>query len=125
MGTGDILLGVTLQCTASYPAGVAILLGMLHAKETGIRSGRLCLWLVCAFTFYYTQLPGGEGVLRISSDGSKDFFGFEIFAIFSKIASFQGFSLNHWRFFIKSPFSPCSPFSSKSPLFLGPRWTSN
>ena len=32
--------------------GVAILLGMLHANETGISSGRvLGLWLVCAFTF--------------------------------------------------------------------------
>ena len=30
--------------------GVAILQGMLHAKETGISSGRLGLWLVWAFT---------------------------------------------------------------------------
>ena len=30
----------------------AILLGMLHAKETGISSGHLSLWLVCAFTFF-------------------------------------------------------------------------
>ena len=35
--------------------------------------------------------PRGEGELRISSDGSKDFFGFESFA---KIATFQEFSLN-------------------------------
>ena len=28
---------------------VAILLGMLYAKETGIRCDRLGLWLVCAF----------------------------------------------------------------------------
>ena len=27
-----------------------ILLGMLHAKETRIRSGHLGLWLVCTFT---------------------------------------------------------------------------
>ena len=35
---------------------VAILLGMLHANETGIISsrGRFGLWLVCAFTFYLT-----------------------------------------------------------------------
>ena len=48
---------------------------------------------VCAFTSHYIQIPGGggEGVHRISSDGSKDFLGFEIFAIFSKIASFQEF----------------------------------
>ena len=30
--------------------GVAIPLGMLHAKAPGISSGRLGLWLVCAFT---------------------------------------------------------------------------
>ena len=30
--------------------GVAILLGMLHATETGINSGRVGLWLVWAFT---------------------------------------------------------------------------
>ena len=30
--------------------GVTILLGMPHAKETGISSDRLGLWLVCAFT---------------------------------------------------------------------------
>ena len=38
MGTGVVMRG-----------GVAILLGMLHAKETGISSGRLGLWLSCAF----------------------------------------------------------------------------
>ena len=27
---------------------------MLHAKETGISSGRLGLWLVCAYTFCFT-----------------------------------------------------------------------
>ena len=31
--------------------GVAILLGMLHATETGISFGHLGLWLVCAFTY--------------------------------------------------------------------------
>ena len=31
-------------------------LGMLHAKETGITSGRLGLWLVCAFTFLILPL---------------------------------------------------------------------
>ena len=36
---------------ASRPEGVAILLGMLYVKETGISSGRLGLWLACAFTF--------------------------------------------------------------------------
>ena len=30
--------------------GVAIPLGMLHAKAPGISSGRLGLWLACAFT---------------------------------------------------------------------------
>ena len=48
---------ITLRWT-SIPSGgggggrVAILLGMLHAKETGISSGHLSLWLVCAFTFF-------------------------------------------------------------------------
>ena len=36
-----------------FRVGVAILLGMLHAKETGISSGNLCLWLMCAFTFFH------------------------------------------------------------------------
>ena len=31
-------------------AGVAILLGLLHATETGISSGHVALWLVWAFT---------------------------------------------------------------------------
>ena len=43
---------------------VAILLGMLHAKETWISSGRLDLWLVCAFTF----LPFFNASVRISSE---------------------------------------------------------
>ena len=34
---------------ASHPVGVAKLVGILHAK--GISSGRLGLWLMCAFTF--------------------------------------------------------------------------
>ena len=44
---------ITLRWT-SIPSrgGVAILLGMLHAKETGISSSRLSLWLVCAITFF-------------------------------------------------------------------------
>ena len=36
---------------ASRPGGVAILLGLLHATETGISSGRVGLWLVCAFSY--------------------------------------------------------------------------
>ena len=44
---------ITLRWT-SIPSrgGVDILLGMLHAKETGISSGRFSLWLLCAFTFF-------------------------------------------------------------------------
>ena len=42
MGNGDILQG-----------GVAILLGMLHATETGVSSGRVGLWLLCGFTLLY------------------------------------------------------------------------
>ena len=45
MGTGNILLGVTLPLTRiPSRGGVAILLAMLHAMETGISSG--CLDLV-------------------------------------------------------------------------------
>ena len=57
MGTSDLLLeegggGITLQWT-SIPSGggVAILLGMLHVKETRISSGRMGLWLVCTFIY--------------------------------------------------------------------------
>ena len=42
MGTGDILLrGNPAMDQHPIQGGVAILLGMLHAKETGISSGRL------------------------------------------------------------------------------------
>ena len=37
---------------ASRLGGVAILLGMLHAKDTGIGSKHVGLWLVCSLTFY-------------------------------------------------------------------------
>ena len=52
---------VTLQWT-SIPSkgGVAILLGMFHAKETGKLSCRLGLWLVCTFInsfFSYQTSP--------------------------------------------------------------------
>ena len=36
---------------------VAILLGMFHAKKTGISPSRLGLWLKCAFIVFYL-LPG-------------------------------------------------------------------
>ena len=55
--------------------GVAILLGMLLTKKSGISSGRLGLWLVCAFTFY---LPGCTSSLlslarlRVQDLGSPD-----------------------------------------------------
>ena len=54
MGTGDILLGGN-PAMDQHPVreGVAILLGMLHATETGISSGRVGLRLVCAFTLFY------------------------------------------------------------------------
>ena len=54
MGTGDILLGGNPVMDYHPVQGrVAILLGMLYAKETWIRSGRLGLWLLCALTFFY------------------------------------------------------------------------
>ena len=37
---------------ASRLGGVATLLGMLHAKDTGIGSKHVGLWLVCSLTFY-------------------------------------------------------------------------
>ena len=58
MGTSDILPRGGGGCNPAmdwYPVqgGVAILLGMLHAKETRISCGHLGLWLICAFTFFY------------------------------------------------------------------------
>ena len=32
--------------------GVAILLGMFHATETGMSAGGWGLWLMCAFKFF-------------------------------------------------------------------------
>ena len=54
MGTGDILLGGN-PAMDQHPVqgGVAILLGLLHATETGISFGRLGLRLLCAFTLLY------------------------------------------------------------------------
>ena len=49
--------GVTLHWTSIASrggGGVAILLGMLHYKETAISSGRLGLWLVCTFNVIYS-----------------------------------------------------------------------
>ena len=49
--------GVTLRWTCiPSQGGVAILLGMLHAKETGISSVHLGLLLVCTFTFFSVQI---------------------------------------------------------------------
>ena len=52
MGNGDRLLGGN-SAMDQHPiqGGVAILLSLLYANETGISSGRLGLWLVCAFTY--------------------------------------------------------------------------
>ena len=55
MDTGDTLLGVTVRWS-SIPSrrGVAILLGMLNAKETGRRFGRLDIWLLRPYLFIHT-----------------------------------------------------------------------
>ena len=47
--------------------GVAIVLGMLHAKETGISSGCWGIWSVCVFTFTlpYPQYRPSYGVLPL------------------------------------------------------------
>ena len=51
MGTSNILREVNpVMDQHPIQGGVAILLGMLHATETGINSGRVGLWLVWAFT---------------------------------------------------------------------------
>ena len=62
MGTGIILLEGN-HAMDYYPVQeeVAILLGMLHATETGRSSDRLGLWLVSAFT-----LPTCYQVLKYS-----------------------------------------------------------
>ena len=52
MSTCDMLLGGNpVMDQHPVQGGVAIFLGMPHAKETWISSGRLGLWLVCVFTF--------------------------------------------------------------------------
>ena len=53
MGTSDILLGGNpVMDKHSVQGRVAILLGMLHAKETGMSAGGWGLWVVCAFIFF-------------------------------------------------------------------------
>ena len=55
MGTSDILLGgggggkpvMDWHCVQEL---LALLLGMLHTKKTGISSGCLGLWLMCTCT---------------------------------------------------------------------------
>ena len=56
MGTDDILGGGG-GGLASHPGEVAIILGMLHAKQTRISSGHLGLWLVCAFFTFLPFIP--------------------------------------------------------------------
>ena len=51
MGTGDILLQEGRVAFRWISIPEAVLLEMLHAKETGISLVRLGLWLVCAITF--------------------------------------------------------------------------
>jgi len=52
MGTSDILReGNPAMDWYPVQGGVAILLGMLHAKETGISYSHLSLWLMCTFIF--------------------------------------------------------------------------
>ena len=62
MGTGDIPLGGNpAYGLASHPGagGVAILLGLLNATETGNKLGRVGFWFVCTFTFTY-GMPRGQ-----------------------------------------------------------------
>ena len=48
MGTGDILLGVTLRWTSIPSSGEWQYSQLLHATETGISSGRVCVLGSCA-----------------------------------------------------------------------------
>jgi len=54
MGTGDILLGVTVQMTSIPSRGSNNTLRLFYATETGISSGRVGLvpWPECDFILY-------------------------------------------------------------------------
>ena len=66
MGAGDLLLGGN-PAMDKHPiqGGVTILIGMLHAKETGISSGRLGHSLVC--TFYCRDLFSIKNICMLFS----------------------------------------------------------
>ena len=69
MGTGDILLGGRGgEPCDGVTSRSAILLGMLHATATGASSGRLGLWVVCAFTVYPCQTPFRVMGMQITCD---------------------------------------------------------
>ena len=96
MSTGDILLGGN-PAMNKHPVqgGVAILLGMLPANETEISSDRFGLWLMCAFTWYFTMLICKrlmtEAHYRASfSHGLARFASFQFFYLQFK-QSFAGF----------------------------------
>ena len=96
MSTGDILLGGN-PAMNKHPVqgGVAILLGMLPANETEISSDRFGLWLMCAFTWYFTMLICKrlmtEAHYRASfSHGLARFSSFQFFCLQFK-KSFAGF----------------------------------
>ena len=71
MGTSDILLGgnPAMDWHPSH-GGSSNTPRQLHAKETGISSGSLGLWLVCAFMFTFTLLIrirfGSRNVRRLN-----------------------------------------------------------
>ena len=62
--------GVTQRWTSIPARGSSNTPRQLHAKETGISSGSLGLWLVCAFTFTFTLLIrirfGSRNVRRLN-----------------------------------------------------------
>ena len=93
MVTGDILLrGNPAMDQHPIQGGVAILLGMLHAKETGITSGRLGLWLVCVFTFSY-RVRGVSLIKLTYFDSCLVFFDFDILSLIKEKNIF-GFSVS-------------------------------
>ena len=66
MGASDILLGGNpVMDKHPFQGGITILIGMLHAKETGISSGRSGLSLMC--TFYCIDLLSIKNICMLFS----------------------------------------------------------
>ena len=84
MGSSDKLLGGD-PAMDQHPVqgGVAIPLGTLHAKETGISTGRLGLWLVGPFTFLHTNF----NLPALSYQGIFYSVGYYVFPVLTVVLS--------------------------------------